>query len=48
MWRSLRPELVCEVSFDHITGDRIRHGARFLRWREDKAPEECRLGQLRA
>jgi ATP-dependent DNA ligase len=47
VWEGLRPELVCEVGFDHITGNRIRHGARFLRWRPDKRPEECRLSQLR-
>jgi ATP-dependent DNA ligase len=48
IWEGLRPELVCEVGFDHITGRRIRHGAKFLRWREDKAPEECSLAQLEA
>ena len=42
------PELVVEVNFDHITGNRIRHGARFVRWREDKAPEECTLAELRS
>ncbi len=47
IWEGLRPELVCEVAFDHITGDRIRHGAKFLRWREDKEPGECSLEQLR-
>jgi ATP-dependent DNA ligase len=47
VWEGLRPELVCEVAFDHITGNRIRHGAKFLRWRPDKPPEECRLDQLR-
>jgi ATP-dependent DNA ligase len=47
VWEGLRPELVCEVSFDHITGHRIRHGAKFLRWRTDKDPEECSLSQLR-
>ena len=47
VWEGLRPELVVEVAFDHITGDRIRHGARFLRWREDKDPRECGLEQLR-
>ena len=47
MWEGLRPELVCEINFDHITGDRIRHGTKFLRWREDKAPEECTMEQLR-
>ncbi len=47
VWEGLRPELVCEIAFDHITGDRIRHGAKFLRWREDKPPRECELSQLR-
>ncbi len=47
VWEGLRPELVCEIAFDHITGDRIRHGTRFLRWREDKAPRECLIDQLR-
>jgi ATP-dependent DNA ligase len=47
VWEGLRPELVCEVAFDHITGRRIRHGAKFLRWRTDKAPRECLLDQLR-
>jgi ATP-dependent DNA ligase len=47
VWEGLRPELVCEVAFDHITGQRIRHGAKFLRWREDKEPDECSLAQLR-
>ncbi len=46
VWEGLRPELVCEVSFDHITGRRVRHGAKFLRWREDKSPEECSIEQL--
>jgi ATP-dependent DNA ligase len=48
VWEGLRPELVCEVEFDHITGNRIRHGSKFVRWREDKDPEECLIGQLRA
>jgi ATP-dependent DNA ligase len=47
VWEGLRPELVCEVEFDHITGNRIRHGAKFVRWREDKEPSECLLSQLR-
>ena len=47
VWEGLRPELVCEIAFDHITGNRIRHGTRFLRWREDKAPRECLIDQLR-
>ena len=48
VWEGLRPELVCEVAFDHITGERIRHGAKFRRWRPDRRPEECLLSQLRA
>jgi ATP-dependent DNA ligase len=47
VWEGLRPELVCEVQFDHITGRRIRHGAKFVRWRQDKRPEECSISQLR-
>jgi ATP-dependent DNA ligase len=45
-WVSLRPELVIEVSFDHVSAGRIRHGAKILRWREDKPPRECSLDQL--
>jgi ATP-dependent DNA ligase len=48
VWEGLRPELVCEIRFDHITGQRIRHGAKFVRWRPDKRPLDCRLAQLRA
>jgi ATP-dependent DNA ligase len=46
-WVSLRPELVVEVSFDHVSAGRIRHGAKLLRWRDDKNPRECTFGQLR-
>jgi ATP-dependent DNA ligase len=46
VWEGLRPELVCEVAFDHVTGRRIRHGARFVRWRTDKPPQECTIDQL--
>jgi len=45
-WISLRPELVVEVTFDHVSEGRIRHGTRILRWREDKPPEECSLAQM--
>ena len=45
-WVSLRPELVIEVSFDHVSAGRIRHGARILRWRDDKDPSHCRIEQL--
>ena len=48
VWEGLRPELVVEVTFDHITGDRIRHGAKLVRWREDKSPRDCTIDQLRA
>ena len=45
-WTSVRPELVCEVSFDHLQGGRFRHASRFLRWRPDKAPRDCDFEQL--
>jgi len=45
-WIELRPELVVEVAFDHASEGRIRHGTKILRWREDKAPEECRTEQM--
>jgi ATP-dependent DNA ligase len=45
-WIELRPELVVEVTFDHASGGRIRHGTRILRWRDDKPPQECRLEQM--
>jgi ATP-dependent DNA ligase len=47
-WISLRPELVVEVTFDHASGGRIRHGTKIVRWREDKPPRECRLEQMQA
>jgi len=46
-WIDLRPELVVEVTFDHVSGGRIRHGTKILRWREDKAPRECKLEQMK-
>jgi len=45
-WIDLRPELVVEITFDHTSGGRIRHGTKILRWREDKAPRECLLEQM--
>jgi ATP-dependent DNA ligase len=45
-WMRLRPELVCEVSFDHLQGDRFRHGTTFQRWRPDKPPQACTYDQL--
>ena len=46
-WIELRPELVVEVTFDHVSSGRIRHGTKILRWREDKPPKDCRLEQMR-
>ena len=45
-WVSLRPELVVEVTFDHVSNGRIRHGTKLSRWREDKDPRECLITQL--
>jgi ATP-dependent DNA ligase len=45
-WQPLRHELVAEVRYDHVSGGRFRHGTKFLRWRPDKAPEQCRKDQL--
>ena len=45
-WEPLRPELVVEVRFDHVTGDRFRHGTKLLRWRPDKSPGQCRMEQI--
>ena len=47
-WIALRPELVVEVAFDHMSNGRIRHNAKVLRWRDDKPPEACTLDQLDA
>ena len=45
-WVRLRPELVCEVSFDHLQGDRFRHAATFRCWRHDKPPRACTFDQI--
>ena len=45
-WVALRPELVVEVTFDHASDGRIRHGTKIVRWREDKAPRACLLEQM--
>ncbi|HEV8423297.1 MAG TPA: ATP-dependent DNA ligase [Chthoniobacterales bacterium] len=47
-WEPLRPELVVEVAYDHMQGDRFRHMAQFRRWRQDKTPEDCTFEQLEA
>jgi ATP-dependent DNA ligase len=45
-WISLRPELVVEITFDHVASGRIRHGSKILRWREDRDPRSCTIDQL--
>jgi ATP-dependent DNA ligase len=45
-WVAMRPELVVEVTFDHVSDGRIRHGAKVQRWRDDKQPAECTVDQL--
>ena len=45
-WIALRPELVVEIDFDHVSAGRIRHGAKLRRWRDDKDPRECTFDQL--
>jgi ATP-dependent DNA ligase len=45
-WEALRPELVAEVSYDHLQGDRFRHGTSFKRWRKDREPSSCTYAQL--
>jgi ATP-dependent DNA ligase len=45
-WEPLKPKLVVEVAYDHVTGDRFRHGTAFLRWRPDKSPKQCTFDQI--
>nr|MBA3267056.1 hypothetical protein [Acidimicrobiia bacterium] len=45
-WEPLRPELVAEVAFDHLQGDRFRHATHFQRWRPDRRPQTCTYAQL--
>ena len=45
-WVPLRPELVVEVAYEHMQGDRFRHMAQFRRWRSDKQPRDCTYAQL--
>ena len=45
-WEPLRPELVAEVAFDHLQGDRFRHATSFVRWRPEREPASCTYGQL--
>ena len=45
-WQPLKPKLVVEVCYDHFSGGRFRHGTRLMRWRPDKAPEQCTMDQV--
>jgi ATP-dependent DNA ligase len=45
-WQPLKPGLVVEVGYDHVSGGRFRHGTKLLRWRPDKAPKQCGMDQL--
>jgi ATP-dependent DNA ligase len=45
-WQPLKPKLVVEVRYDHVTGNRFRHGTSIVRWRPDKAPGQCGMEQL--
>jgi ATP-dependent DNA ligase len=45
-WEPLRPELVVEVAYEHMQGDRFRHMAHLRRWRHDKRPRDCTYAQL--
>ncbi len=45
-WEPLRPELVVEVAYEHMQGDRFRHMAQFRKWRTDKTPGDCTYAQL--
>ncbi len=45
-WKPLKTKLVVEVEYDHFTGDRFRHGTRFIRWRPDKLPAQCTMDQV--
>ena len=45
-WKPLMPQLVVEVSFDHVTDHRFRHGTKLVRFRPDKSPRQCKMDQL--
>jgi ATP-dependent DNA ligase len=46
-WQPVKPKLVVEVQYDHFTGNRFRHGTKFLRWRPDKLPKACSIEQVK-
>jgi ATP-dependent DNA ligase len=45
-WEPVDPKIVVEVTYDHFTGGRFRHGTKIVRWRPDKAPHQCTLDQV--
>lgn len=45
-WQPLAPKLVVEIQYDHFSGERFRHGTKFLRWRPDKDPRQCLMTQV--
>lgn len=45
-WTPLKPDMVVEVSFDHVSAGRLRHGAKLIRFRPDKAPRQCQMDQI--
>ncbi len=45
-WQPVDPKIVVEVTYDHFTGGRFRHGTKIVRWRKDKAPRQCKLDQV--
>ncbi|MFN2475229.1 MAG: ATP-dependent DNA ligase [Chthoniobacterales bacterium] len=45
-WEPVDPKTVVEVTYDHFTGGRFRHGTKIIRWRKDKAPRQCTLDQV--
>jgi ATP-dependent DNA ligase len=47
-WEPLKPKLVVEVQYDHVSGNRFRHGTKLLRFRPDKLPKQCTFEQLEA
>ena len=46
-WTPVKPKLVVEVRYDHVSGERFRHGTKLLRWRPDKAAKQCTFEQLK-
>ncbi len=45
-WEPVAPKIVVEVTYDHFTGERFRHGTKIVRWRKDKAPRQCTFEQV--